>query len=200
MKRWPARRLWALAALMHEDVGAERFVGEYVSTVARQTRGRNEKSLEAYLNSVRTYFQTISSLKALATTNAGTTEIVLSSSDKASLERTEKILKLLGWKLKRSGKKISLEVSSKESEAVKQPYLAALGVDEVQMKSALEAAKSFTLRFTDQQVPMIFDEKIWLERVIEKPRPQGGLLEAILDNLGAALISLAAWRKGEWRE
>ena len=98
------------------------------------------------------------------------------------------------------GQKISLEVSSKESEAVKQPYLAALGVDEVQMKSALEAATSFTLRFTDQQVPMIFDEKIWLERVIEKPRPQGGLLEAILDNLGAALISLAAWRKGEWRE
>jgi len=185
---------------MHEDVGAERFVGEYVSTVARQTRGRNDKSREAYLNSVRTYFQTISSLKALATTNAGTTEIVLSSSDKASLERTEKILKLLGWKLKRSGKKISLEVSSKESEAVKQPYLAALGVDEVQMKSALEAATSFTLRFTDQQVPVIFDEKIWLERVIEKPRPQGGLLEAILDNLGAALISLAAWRKGEWRE
>ena len=53
------KKALALAALMHEDVGAERFVGEYVSTVARQTRGRNEKSLEAYLNSVRTYFQTI---------------------------------------------------------------------------------------------------------------------------------------------
>jgi hypothetical protein len=110
---------------------------------------------------------------------------VLSTTDKASLERTEKILKLFGWKLKHFGKKISLEVSSKESDATKQPYLAALGVDEIQMKSALESGSTFTLKLKDEQVPIIFDEKFWLDRVIEKPAPPGGLLEALLENLGA---------------
>jgi tetratricopeptide (TPR) repeat protein len=175
----------ALAALMHEEVGLDRFAAEYASTVARMTRGKNEKSREAYLDSVRTYFRTLFALKAVARTNGSSTEIGLSTADKPSLERTEKILKLLGWKVKRSGKKISLEVSSKESDATKQPYLAALGVDEIQMKSALEAGKAFTLRVKDEQVPIIFDEKFWLERVIEKPPPPGGLLEALLENLGA---------------
>ena len=175
----------ALAALMHEEVGLDRFAAEYASTVARMTQGKDEKSREAYLDSVRTYFRTLFALKAVARTNGSSVEIVLSTDDKPSLERTEKILKLLGWKLKRSGKKISLEVSSKESDATKQPYLAALGVDEIQMKSALEAGKAFTLRVKDEQVPIIFDEKFWLERVIEKPPPSGGLLEAFLENLGA---------------
>ena len=175
----------ALAALMHEEVGPGRFAADYASTVARMTRGKEEKSREAYLDAVRAYFRTLSALKAVAGTNGASVEIVLSTADKPSLERTEKVLKLVGWKLKHSGKKISLEVSSKESDATKQPYLAALRVDETQMKSALEAGSTFTLRVKDEQVPIIFDEKFWLERVIEKAAPPGGLLEAFLENLGA---------------
>ena len=175
----------AFAAFMHEEVGPDRFAADFASTVARMTRGKDAKSREAYLDSVRAYFRTMSALKAVAATNGTSGEIVLSAADKPALERTEKTLKLLGWKLKNSGKKISLEVSSKESDATKQPYLAAMGVDEVQMKSALEAGSTFTLRITDEQVPIIFDEKFWLERVIEKVAPPGGLFEAFLENLGA---------------
>jgi tetratricopeptide (TPR) repeat protein len=175
----------AFAALMHEEVGSDRFAADYASTVARMTRGKDGKSREAYLDSVRAYFRTMSALKAEAGTNGASGEIVLSTADKPSLERTEKTLKLLGWKLKYAGKKISLEVSSKESDATKQPYLAVMGVDEIQMKSALEAGSTFTLRVKDEQVPIIFDEKFWLERVIEKVSPPGGLFEAFLENLGA---------------
>ena len=184
----------ALAALMHEDVRAERFVAEYTAALTRHTRGRNQKSREAYLNPVRNYFQTLSSLKALAKTNGNCAEIVLCPTGNLALDSTERVLKLLGWRMKRSGKKILLEVSTDESEAVKQPYLAALGVDEVQMKLALENGAPFTLRVIDQQVPVIFDEKFWLERGPEVPRPRVGLLEAMLENLGAARFysSLAA--------
>jgi len=175
----------ALAAIMHEDVGLDRFAAGYAATVARMTQGKDDKSREAYLDGVRAYFRTILSLKGVGRTNGASTEIVLSTDRKAAVERTEKVLKLLGWKMKRSGRKISLEVSTKESEVARQPYLAALGVDEIQMKSALEAGTAFTLRVKDDAVPIIFDEKFWLERVIEKPPPPGGLLEAFLENLGA---------------
>ena len=183
----------ALAALMHEDVRAERFVAEYAASLARHTRGRNQKSREAYLNPIRDYFQTLSSLKTFAKTNGNCAEIVLCPSG-PELDSTEKILKLLGWRMKRSGRKVLLEVSTDESEAAKQTYLSALGVDEVHMKASLENGTPFTLRLVDQNVPVIFDEKFWLERMPEVPKPQVGLLEAMSENLGAARFysSLAA--------
>src|SRR5262245_4229455 len=178
----------ALAALMQEDVSVERFVGEYASTIARHTRGRDRTSREAYLNGVRNYFQTLSSLKAAGRSDGDCTEIVLSSSEKSAIENTERVLKLFGWRMKRSGRKIVLEVGTNESDAVNQPYLSALGVDEVQMKSALENGTPFVLRIVDQRVPVIFDEEVWLERVLEIPGFRSGLLEAMLENPAVARL------------
>ena len=183
----------ALTARVQENVRAERFVAEYTSSLVRHTRGLNQKSREAYLSPIRDYFQTLSSLKTFAKTNGNCAEIVLCPSG-PELDRTEKVLKLLGWRMRRSGKKVLLEVSTDESEAVKQTYLSALGVDEVDMKASLENGTPFTLRLVDQKVPVIFDEKFWLERMPEVPKPQVGLLEAMSENLGSARLysSLAA--------
>ena len=66
----------ALAALMHEDVRADRIVAEYTAALARHTLGRNQKTREAYLKPVRNYFQTHTSLQALAKPIVNCTEIV----------------------------------------------------------------------------------------------------------------------------
>jgi len=184
----------AIAALMQEDVRADRFVAEYAASLSRNTRGSERKSREAYLKPIRRYFQNLSSLKALAKTTGNCIEIVLGRSGGVAADSTEKVLKLLGWRMERTAGKIRLEVSTDESEAVMQPYLTAMDVDEVRMKAALESGAPFTLRIVDQQVPVVFDEDFWLKRGPKVPTPGVGLLEAMLENLGTARLysSLAA--------
>ena len=64
----------ALAALMHEDVGVDRFAAEYASTVGRQTRGEEDKACS--LSAVSAFLdgppERIFALKALARTNGDT--------------------------------------------------------------------------------------------------------------------------------
>jgi hypothetical protein len=130
----------------------------------------------------------MSALKAEAGTNGASAENCLVYCRQALAGTNREILKLLGWKLKHSDKKISLEVSGKEVRRDQATLPGGMGVDEIQMKSALEAGSAFTLRVKDEQVPIIFDEKFWLERVIEKVAPPGGLLEAFLETSGDTLL------------
>ena len=57
-----------------------------------------------------------------------------------------------------------MELGTDELAALRQTFSSALGVDEMEMKSQLEAGDSYQLTFSDQRVPIIFEERFWLRR------------------------------------
>ncbi len=182
----------AFAAHMLGDNSAFLFAAEYASTLVRLNQGKNNKGGETFLNELRDYFRTLTALKRLAGPSGNKITILMNVSGKKDFEFTEKVLQLLGWKMKRSSGKAVLEVGTKEKEAERQSFVSTLGIDEIEMKNKLEAGQPFTIEIVDDRVPVIFEESYWFDRILEKPRPPGGLLEAFIDNLSLARL-YAGW-------
>jgi hypothetical protein len=178
----------ALAAHLSSEISAELFVSAYVQTLARLVHDKASSTGPIYLKELRCYFQTLAALKNLAGAQGNEAEILLDAATKPGFEKAAKALELLGWRLKGRPGAVALELGQRQSEAERQPFVSLLGVDEVEMKTSLEAGHPFLLKISDDQAPMVLDEDFWFGKILKRARPPAGLLEAFLDDLPAARL------------
>ena len=175
----------ARAAGLQEDTPPETFVSDFVSHLIRRTYG---KAGAGYIQALRYYFNSVAALRALARSRKLEFQILLETGNESRLRKTREVLALLGWTIKRSEGRIRVELGTDELAALRQTFSSALGVDEMEMKSQLEAGDSYRLTFSDQRVPIIFEERFWLRRFFEGNRPVGGLLRAFAENIPSARL------------
>ena len=175
----------ARAAGLQEDTPAETFVSDFVSHLIRRTYG---KAGAGYVQTLRYYFDSVAALRTLAKSRKLEFQILLETGNESRLKKTREVLTLLGWTIRRSEGRIRVTLGTDELAALRQTFSSALGVDEMEMKSQLEAGASYRLTFTDQVVPIIFQERFWLRRFFEGNRPVGGLLRAFAENIASARI------------
>ena len=170
---------------MREGTPPETFASDFVSHLIRRTYG---KAGAGYVQALRHYFNSVAALRSQARSKKLEFQILLETGNESRLRKTREVLELLGWTIRRSEGRIRVELGTDELAALRQTFSSALGVDEMEMKSQLEAGASYRLTFSDQRVPIIFEERFWLRRFFEGNRPVGGLLRAFAENIPSARL------------
>ena len=162
------------------------FFAEYCRTLTVNIGTINEKERNLYVAGIHKYFQQVANLKAMGTTKGSITEVAISIADKKAVQRTEKILEILGWKLHTNKGEAKLEAGEKKSQAERQETASALALDEVGMQDALQSGKSFSFQITDEAAPVLLGESVWMNTFFGKAKFDGGFAEALATNLRVA--------------
>ena len=172
--------LQALAFIAHTRFQSpQSFFTEYCRTLATLLETTDAKERNVYLESIRNYFQQVGELKALGKHKENATEIAISANNKNAREQSEKILAILGWKLKAGKTGVKLEAGERSSQARRQETASALALDEVGMQEALEAGKSFAFEIPDEAAPVLLGESTWMTAFFPKSKFSGGFAEAL---------------------
>ncbi len=163
----------------------ERFFVEYAKAVRLNTK-QNDKPGKLYIEAIEQHFQLVSTLEAMGTRNGDTVKFHLSLEDKKAQKQTEKILNLLGWKLRTSKNGTTLDAGEKAGQAKRQETTSALAIDEAGMQEALEARKSFDFEIRDEPAPVVLGEDAWRKAFYPKENLAGGFAEAMARDLKMA--------------
>ncbi len=179
--------LEALAFIAHMPPGTpQHFFAEYCRTLVDRTSTGDPKAALAYTESIREYFQTLASLKALGVPKGHTVELEISRADKAATQKTAKILELLGWTLRQNKEGFRIEAGEKGAQARRQETASALAISESDMQAALQAGRKFTIEIEDGTAPVILGEAKWLSTFFPKEKLNGSLAEAMARDLRVA--------------
>ena len=180
----------ALAFIAHAKPGAapDRFLTEYARAVLTNTSGADVKAIQAYRATVRDYFDRLHQLTALASQQGLQLVVTVSLTGKKDRQRTQKLLDLLGWKLRKTKEGVSIESGEKRSQAKRQDFASALAIDQAGMSRAFESGKSFQFPIPYEWAPIVRDEKLWRDEFYGKQNLSGGLPEAMALDLGLAQV------------
>ncbi len=164
----------------------ERFLVEYARTSARNLEVFDKKAGEAYTESIREHFHRIAELSALGTAKGGGVTVTIAAQDKKNQKSAEKVLDLLGWKMRTAKQGVTLEPAEKGSRAKHQETASALAIDEVGMQQALEAGKPFSFEIPLESAGVALGEETWRNQFYSKEKYPGGLAEAIASDVRLA--------------
>ena len=154
------------------------FVTHYADRITRLVQGHDKSATKKTLEEFKDYFRTLAALEAGARSTGDSFELSLDLKE----EQTEKILRLLGWRLKRREGRVLLELGDHPMDARRQVILSALEIDQAAMKSQLESGRPFLLTIHSDRAALALDETFWLQQVMNREPASGQLLEAFLDH------------------
>jgi tetratricopeptide (TPR) repeat protein len=177
----------ALAFVLQMRVQSpQTFFAEYCRTLVDRLDIHDDKERNVLLEGIRSYFRQVGDLKALGKPGKNAVEITISAADKKSREQSERILGVLGWKLKTAKKGVTLEAGEKSAQARRQETASALAIDEVGIQEALEAGKAFRFEIPDEAAPVLLSESTWMTTFFPKTKFNGGFAEALATDLRVA--------------
>lgn len=169
----------------------QRFFADYCRKLIDRTALTSKEEAALYIESIRRYFQLVAALKTLGTSKNGRTTFALSAADKKARQQTEKVLDLLGWKLRFKKDEITLEAGEKGAQARRQETASALAIDEVGMQEALQAGQAFHFEIADAKAAVLLDPVRWNDTFFPKETFGGGFAEALTHDLRVAKIYCA---------
>ena len=161
---------------------ASRFMAEYARAILRRNNiGEQERRL--FEDRLKRYFDVMRTLVAYGRADSEQTEIRLDTANPTGIDRTEKILAVLGWQLRRLPKGgLLIELAPGAENGERQQFGSAAGIDEADMKLTLESGKPFVLRLRHERVPVLIDLPFWEKLAAKKGVPARGLLEEMIYN------------------
>jgi Tfp pilus assembly protein PilF len=163
-------------------IGGPEEPGEYIVAFARAVAQRSMFASEKEWNEfseklLEQYDRLLKIRKPFAPTSEGT-EIVLSVESQKQRQQTQQILDLLGYRLRSSRGRISIEAQVKSSKARRQNLAAALDLDDREVEESLDGKRPYRFRIRDEFAPVVLGEKVWEAALKRQANPLGfaGLL------------------------
>ncbi|MGC4052126.1 MAG: hypothetical protein QM757_22540 [Paludibaculum sp.] len=135
-----------------------------------------------------TYLTKVQQLQAFGRMKASHCVISLSTKDAAARKTTERVVELLGYRLKVNRNKISLDAGEKKEQARKQELLSALGLDPVEMVEKIEAGKDYDLEVEVGWASVLFGQSTWMREFAPKGLPAGGFSELLVRESSVARL------------
>lgn len=171
----------ALAFMAHtgQQVPRERFFAEYCRAVANQL-DVHDPSSKQYTEAIQEYFQHIAALEPFGKRDGDRLVITLSLNGKDSRHNTEKVLNILGIKLRSSKDEVEVSAGENKDQAKKQETVSALALDQVGMQEAFRAGKPFTFEIPYERAPLYPDEQFWRDAFFARKDELGGFATAVL--------------------
>ena len=172
----------AFAARIQEHASPDRFFVPYCQMVLDRISSAatisSDKKL--FVNEIQEHFERISALEAFGKRDGNRLVITLSLNGKNGRRNSEKVLGLLGIKLRSAQGGVELDLGEKKSQAKKQDTVSALAIDEVGMEEAFKAGKPYALEIPYESVSIYPSEKLWHEAFYAKDNAPGGFATAVL--------------------
>ena len=181
--------LEALAGIAHSASKSppERFFTEYAKTVRANTLA-NDNEAKKYVAAIQQYFQVLSALESLGKREREDVRFHLSLDSKENQQQAEKILNLLGWKLRVNKDAVVLNEGEQAGQAQRQETTSALAVDEEGMQAALKVRRSFDFEIRNGRAPVLLGEETWRAAFYAKEKLAGGFAEAMARDLRIAKL------------
>lgn len=153
----------AFAARGKEGAPPEKFFLEYSRSLLNRFCAGTNCGYSKYVEEVQEHFQRIAALEGLGKREANRVMITLSLTGKDGRRNTEKVLSLLGIKLRNSNGHVELDRGEKKDQAKKQETTSALAIDELGIQEALQSGKAYTLEIPYEWAAIYPSEKLWQE-------------------------------------
>jgi len=162
----------AIVARSKENSSPERFLADYSRAIVENTS--SEERQAAYTGRLRHYFQRVEALAALGTRKENRVNLTVSGQSR----NTERILNLLGWKMRSLKNRPTMEADEKTAQGRRQESAVALALDAVAMQQALDSGKAFSFDLVSEWVPVLLEENRWRQFYASEKLP-GGFAEAL---------------------
>ncbi|MCX6597867.1 MAG: hypothetical protein NTV70_16025 [Acidobacteria bacterium] len=180
----------ALAEIAHASISLQPddFMEGYARSTANILSASDKKVVELFTEEIHAHFERVLALSGMGQKGPNGTVITLKVDGKESRKATERVLSLLGWKMKSGKQGVLLEAAEKGEKAKRHATTAALALDEVGMKEALEKGKPFQIEVPREWVRAFPDEAQWKAALYAKENPPGGLAEVLSTDARAAKV------------
>ncbi len=142
---WVPGGMKAMAAIVHldEPITYFGFYSNYCRAIVREISVGTTLGKPQFIQTLRTYLATISEMSQLGERGDDGTRITLSLATDDRRKETERVLRLLGWKLGQKDTAVTVEPGDQPDDSLRQAIPGALGIDEIHMQEELEAGHEF---------------------------------------------------------
>lgn len=183
---WVPGGLKALANAAHlESVPTpQNFFADYSRAIANEFSYGMGQGIPRYLETLRSYMASVAALSLIGEHRENRTIVSISLKDEAGRESAGRILPLLGWKLVPTSDGVHVELSDRPEDGNKQQILSFLGIDPLDMQSAIEARQTFQFELLSEDAHLVGGEA-WTELLREKNVP-GGIAGAFATDIRLA--------------
>ncbi|MGC4051292.1 MAG: tetratricopeptide repeat protein [Paludibaculum sp.] len=154
------------------------FFLDYCRAITAGRPDRPNRTLEDQ-EAITSFIPAMNALESLGAHTEKGSFIRLSTTGDAALRRTRAILAELGWKLVPSGEGYALEDVGRKDDALRQRALAVLGVDELDLRSALQHGREFTFEIPRETARLV-GGAAWSLLLKGVPEAAGGPAEIFL--------------------
>jgi VWFA-related protein len=170
---WVPGGMKAMAAIVHldEPLTYFGFYSNYCRAIVREVSVGTTLGKPQFIQTLRTYLATISEMSQLGERGDDGTRITLSLATDNRRKQTERVLRLLGWKLGQKDTAVTVEPGDQSEDSLRQAIPAALGIDEIHMQEELEAGHEFQFDIPTENARLAGGEEwsILLKGVVVPP-------------------------------
>ena len=176
---WVPGGLKALAAMagLKETPTYAGFFHDFCQALAEQAAPEDGKVIPQYYASLQAFMSAMVDLTALGERRGDGALVTLSLAGEEPRARTERALQALGWKVTPQNGSYLVEPGSQPADGLRQGIPAALGIDEMAMKEALEAGRSVQFEVKSENARLI-GGSAWGLLLKGNPQAPGGLADA----------------------
>lgn len=138
-----------------------RYLNDFARGVAQRAQLSQKEAWEQSVETLLDNYARLIQIRQLGKPVNGGAVILLQPGNKQERQRTQKVLELLGYRMKTSGGQLRIEAGVKKQQGRRQSLAAALDIDETGMEESLESGKPFEFRVTDDFTEVVLGEKAW---------------------------------------
>jgi VWFA-related protein len=161
---------------LKEPASYSDFFQDFCQALAAQASPEDGKVIPQYYATLQSFMNTVVELTALGERRGDAALVTLSLSGDEPRRRTERTLQLLGWKAAQANGSFLVEPGDQAADGLRQGIPAALGIDEIAMKEALEAGRSFQFEVKSENARLI-GGSAWGLLFKGNPQAPGGLAD-----------------------
>ncbi|MBI4889625.1 MAG: VWA domain-containing protein [Acidobacteria bacterium] len=172
----------AAAAHIAEATTPADFFASYCRALIRYMQPSERTGIPGYLETMRAYFAAIPALASLGETVDGKIHVTLSLQSASDRTYAEKVLQIFGWRVRTPDNRLLVELGDAAADIPRQRIPRALGIDEIEMRDALESGRTFSFQILSGEAQLM-GGAAWLGVIQEKQALAGGLAEAFTRDL-----------------
>jgi VWFA-related protein len=147
-------KAFAAIAGIPEPLSYRDFFLQYCRAAVAKEPGEQNETLEAR-EALLAFAVAVKNLEQLGERGTDRTVVRLAVDTDEHRRKTERILTLLGWKMASSGNTLSVQPGDQRIDGLRQRIPAALGIDEIDMRTAIEAHRDFQFEIPSESARLI---------------------------------------------
>ena len=147
-------KAFAAVARMPAPGSNRDFFLQYCRAITERGPDTDNQTLESR-GAVRAFIAVVGELEQLGDRDADRVVVQMAVDSEEHRHKTERVLVLFGWRLVQNGKALTTEPGDQAIDGLRQRIPAAFGIDELELRAAIEAGRPFQFEFPIESARLI---------------------------------------------